>query len=144
MIVGVPCEIKMDEYRVAMLPSGVEELVANGHQVVVEKGAGQGSGIPDIQYEQTGAEIVAGPSEVFGRAEMVVKVKEPLPAEWPLLRDGQILFTYFHFAADEQCRRRGDETVEVRLVVDPRLLGVVAHASPPKTSMFENLHAGEA
>ena len=105
MIVGVPCEIKMDEYRVAMLPSGVEELVANGHQVVVEKGAGQGSGIPDIQYEQAGAEIVAGPSEVFGRAEMVVKVKEPLPAEWPLLRDGQILFTYFHFAADEQLTR---------------------------------------
>ena len=102
MIVGVPREIKPDEYRVAMLPSGVEELVRNGHRVLMEHGAGQGSGISDEQYSTNGAEIVAGPAAIFGQAELVVKVKEPLAAEWPLLRRGQILFTYFHFAADEE------------------------------------------
>jgi alanine dehydrogenase len=105
MIVGVPREVKMDEYRVAMLPSGAEELIAAGHQVVVEKGAGNGSGIDDIEYEKAGAEIVAGPGDVFGRADMVIKVKEPQSSEWPMLRAGQILFTYFHFAADENLTR---------------------------------------
>jgi alanine dehydrogenase len=105
MIVGVPREIKPDEYRVAMLPSGVEELVRRGHRVLIERGAGLGSGITDEQYATNGAEIVAGPDEIFGQAELVVKVKEPLAAEWPLLRRGQTLFTYFHFAADEELTR---------------------------------------
>ena len=100
MIVGVPKETKRDEYRVAMLPVGVEELVRAGHQVLVETGAGLGSGLPDAAYAANGAELVESPAEVFARAEMIVKVKEPLPAEWPLLRPGQIVFTYFHFAAD--------------------------------------------
>lgn len=100
MIVGVPREIKTDEYRVAMLPSGVEELVAGGHQVIVEQGAGQGSGILADEYEAAGATIVQTHEEVFAAADLVVKVKEPLSAEWPLLRPGQLLFTYFHFAAD--------------------------------------------
>jgi len=100
MIVGVPKEIKQDEYRVAMLPVGVEELVRRGHQVVVEAGAGLGSGLPDHDYLRVGAELVSGPQEVFARADLIVKVKEPQPSEWPLVRPGQVIFTYFHFAAD--------------------------------------------
>jgi alanine dehydrogenase len=100
MIVGVPKEIKLDEYRVAMLPVGVEELVRRGHKVLVEAGAGLGSGLADHDYLKEGAQLVDGPAEIFARADMVVKVKEPMPAEWPLIRKGQVLFTYFHFAAD--------------------------------------------
>ena len=105
MIVGVPREIKPDEYRVAMLPSGVDELRRHGHRVLIERGSGLGSGITDEQYSANGAEIVDGPEAIFGQAELVVKVKEPLAAEWPLLRPGQILFTYFHFAASEELTR---------------------------------------
>jgi len=105
MIVGVPREIKPDEYRVAMLPSGVEELVAAGHQVLMERNAGAGSGILDEDYEAAGATVVGTPAEVFGDADLIVKVKEPLPLEWPLLRPEQLVFTYFHFAADEQLTR---------------------------------------
>jgi alanine dehydrogenase len=105
MIVGVPREIKPDEYRVAMLPSGVEELVTRGHRVLIERGAGLGSGITDEQYSANGAEIEDGPAAIFGQAELIVKVKEPLAAEWPLLRPSQILFTYFHFAASEELTR---------------------------------------
>ncbi len=100
MIVGVPKEIKRDEYRVAILPVGVEELTRAGHRVLVEEGAGLGSGLPDDAYRKAGAELVAGHADVFGRADLILKVKEPLPVEWPLLRSGQIVFTYFHFAAD--------------------------------------------
>lgn len=99
MIIGVPKETKQDEYRVAMLPVGVEELTRRGHQVLVQRGAGTGSGLPDEAYATSGAEIVPSAEEVFGNAELIVKVKEPLPAEWPLLRDEQIVFTYFHLAA---------------------------------------------
>src|ERR1700681_2747248 len=102
MIVGVPREIKPDEYRVSMIPVGVEELTRAGHQVLVQTGAGQGSGISDERYAQSGAEIVADATGIWKRAEMIVKVKEPLPDEWPHLRAGQIVFTYFHFAADER------------------------------------------
>ena len=100
MIVGVPKEIKRDEYRVAMLPVGVEELSRAGHQVLVQHGAGLGSGIADEEYAAQGARLVDDPGELFGQAELIVKVKEPMPAEWPLLRPGQTIFTYFHFAAD--------------------------------------------
>jgi alanine dehydrogenase len=99
-VIGVPKETKTDEYRVAMIPVGVEELTRAGHRVLIQAGAGLGSGISDEQYQAYGAEIVATAAEVWGRAELVVKVKEPLPPEWPLLRPGQIVFTYFHFAAD--------------------------------------------
>ncbi len=102
MIVGVPREIKQDEYRVALLPVGVEELVRRGHQVLIETGAGLGSGLDDQDYLLHGCEMVSGPEELFARADLVIKVKEPLPDEWPLIRRGQILFTYFHFAADRQ------------------------------------------
>jgi len=102
VIIGVPKEIKRDEYRVAMLPVGVEELTRAGHRVLFEKGAGVGSGIPDEQYEANGAKLVDGPDQLFAEAEMIVKVKEPLKDEWPRLRPGQILFTYLHFAADRK------------------------------------------
>jgi alanine dehydrogenase len=100
--VGVPKEIKRDEYRVAILPVGAEEMVRAGHRVLVEGGAGLGSGLTDAAYQKSGAELVASAAEVFGQADLVLKVKEPLPAEWPLVRSGQIIFTYFHFAADRK------------------------------------------
>jgi alanine dehydrogenase len=105
MIVGVPKEIKTDEYRVAMIPVGVEELTRSGNRVLIQAGAGQGSGISDDQYAQHGAEIVPDPADIWKRADLIVKVKEPLPQEWPLMREGQIVFTYFHFAADEALTR---------------------------------------
>lgn len=105
MIVGVPKEVKQDEYRVAMTPAGVEEMTRHGHQVLVEAGAGSGSGISDEQYVANGAEIVNSTPDIWARAELIVKVKEPLPAEWPHMRAGQTVFTYFHFAADEHLTR---------------------------------------
>ena len=101
MIVGVPREIKKDEYRVAMLPVGVEMLTQAGHRVLVESGAGLGSGLPDHDYLRAGAELVSGPEELFRQSEMIVKVKEPQECEWPLIQPGQIVFTYFHFAANQ-------------------------------------------
>ncbi len=105
MIVGVPKEIKADEYRVAMLPVGVEEMVKAGHKVLIQSGAGLGSGITDDQYASAGAQIVSEPAEIYAKAELVVKVKEPQESEWPMLRRGQTVFTYFHFAADERLTR---------------------------------------
>lgn len=105
MIVGVPREIKQDEYRVALIPVGAEELTKAGHKVLVQKGAGLGSGIPDEMYAENGAEIVDSADEIFAEAELVVKVKEPQAAEWSKLRSGQMLFTYFHFAANEELTR---------------------------------------
>lgn len=102
MIVGVPREIKADEYRVGLLPVGAEELVRAGHQVLVEAGAGLGSGLPDHEYLRQGAELVASPEEVYGRADLIVKVKEPQASEIALLRPGQTVFTYFHFAASRE------------------------------------------
>src|ERR1700730_6827284 len=102
MIVGVPKEIKTDEYRVAMIPVGVDELTRAGHRVLIQAGAGQGSGISDEQYQVYGAEIVGSAAEIWSRADLIVKVKEPMAAEWPLMRAGQVVFTYFHFAADRK------------------------------------------
>jgi alanine dehydrogenase len=101
MIVGIPRETKRDEYRVALLPVGAEELVRSGHTVLVEREAGAGSGLPDEAYAGCGAELVDTAAEVFGRAELIVKVKEPQRSELALIRPGQALFTYFHFAADQ-------------------------------------------
>ena len=99
MIVGVPREIKQDEYRVAMLPVGVEELTSRGHTVLIQAGAGLGSGIADHAYLHAGAKLVASLKDVYDGADLVVKVKEPQEEEFALLRPGQTLFTYFHFAA---------------------------------------------
>ena len=102
MLIGVPTEIKQDEYRVAMLPVGVEELTRRGHRVLVQAGAGLGSGLPDHEYLKAGCEMVSTSDEIFDRADMIVKVKEPMPEEWPRIRSGQVVFTYFHFAADRK------------------------------------------
>ncbi len=102
MLIGVPKEIKMQEYRVAITPAGVETLVAGGHAVMVEKGAGIASGFTDDFYQGAGAEMVAGPDELWARAQMIMKVKEPIEPEWPRMRPGQVLFTYFHFAASQE------------------------------------------
>ena len=101
MLVGVPREIKTHEYRVGLVPSSVRELVHHGHRVIVETQAGTGIGCTDDAYIAAGAEIVGDAAEVFRRAEMVVKVKEPQPRECAMLRSGQILFTYLHLAADK-------------------------------------------
>ena len=102
MIVGIPKETKRDEYRVAMLPVGVEELVRAGHEVLVERAAGAGSGLPDEAYSAAGGRLVETAAEVFDRADLIVKVKEPQPPELALIRPRQSLFTYFHFAADRK------------------------------------------
>src|SRR5215813_7007903 len=100
MLVGVPKEIKDHEYRVGLVPSTVRELTAKGHQVLVEANAGVGAGLPDADYVAAGAEIAPSADSIFARAEMIVKVKEPLAAERKKLRQGQILFTYLHLAPD--------------------------------------------
>ncbi len=101
MTIGVPKEIKEQEYRVALLPGGVYQLIKRGHQVVVERGAGIGAGYPDAEYAAAGARLVDAHAAVFAEADLIIKVKEPLPAELPLLRPGQILFTYLHLAASK-------------------------------------------
>lgn len=101
MIIGVPREIKEQEYRVALLPSGAYQLIQRGHSVVVECGAGAGAGYPDSEYEQAGAMLVDSHAAVFEKSEFIVKVKEPLPEEYHLLRKDQILFTYLHLAANK-------------------------------------------
>ena len=100
MIIGVPKEIKNNENRVALTPAGVEAFCKAGHKVVIENNAGVGSGISNEEYMAVGAEILAAPSEVFARADMIMKVKEPQPAEYELFKDGQLLFTYLHLAPE--------------------------------------------
>lgn len=121
MTIGVPKEIKPYENRVALIPVGAEILTAHKHRVLVQSGAGLGSGFEDQAYREAGAEIVDSAEEVYQRADMIVKVKEPLAAEYTLLRPGQIVFTYFHFAAsleltqaviDSKCIAIAYETVE--------------------------------
>ncbi|MCE5263864.1 MAG: alanine dehydrogenase [Deltaproteobacteria bacterium] len=102
MIVGILKEIKAEENRVCMTPAGVEVMRQNGHTVLVEKSAGVGSGFEDVQYAQAGAEIVSSAKEIFKRSDMVMHVKEPLPPEYDLIREGQIIFTYLHLAAAEE------------------------------------------
>src|SRR6185295_3438296 len=104
-VVGVPNEIKTHESRVALTPVGVEELNRAGHKVLIQAGAGQGSGISDEDYQKCGADIVPAAEDVWRDADLIVKVKEPLSVEWPLMRPGQVVFTYFHFAADEALTR---------------------------------------
>jgi alanine dehydrogenase len=105
VIVGVPKEIKGGECRVALVPAGAESLVADGHAVLVEQGAGLGSGFPDEAYRVVGATLVPDAAAIWAKAELIIKVKEPIETEWPLLRRGQVVFTYFHFAASESLTR---------------------------------------
>jgi len=123
MIIGVPREVKRHEYRVAMLPVGAHSLIEAGHEVLVEAGAGVGGGYADAEYAAAGAAVVARHEEIFARAELLVKVKEPSPAEWPLLRRGQVVFTFFHFAADreltEACLASGIAALAYETLTDP-------------------------
>jgi len=105
VIIGVPKEIKTNENRVAVLPGGAESFASHGHTVLVEQGAGLGSGFADDLYVKAGAKIVPTAAEVWARAEMICKVKEPIKSEWPHMRKDQVIFTYFHFAADEELTR---------------------------------------
>ncbi|MGQ9610446.1 MAG: alanine dehydrogenase [bacterium] len=102
MIIGVPKEMKPYEYRVSLLPVGAETLTLAGHKVIIQADAGIGSGIANREYEMAGAEIVDSLEEVYKSADMIVKVKEPMPEEYGLIKQGQIIFTYFHFAANEE------------------------------------------
>ena len=105
MIVGIPTETRKNEYRVALTPAGAEAMTKAGQVVLVQAGAGRHSGFTDDFYASAGAEVVAAADEVWQRAEMVMKVKEPTAPEWPLIREGQIVFAYFHFAASEDLTR---------------------------------------
>ena len=105
MLIGVPKEIKTNENRVALVPAGAEALVAAGHQVLVETGAGNGSGFNDSDYTSVGAKVAPDAATVWRDAEMIMKVKEPISKEWAHMRKGQLIFTYFHFAADEELTR---------------------------------------
>jgi alanine dehydrogenase len=102
LIIGTPKEIKDNEYRVGIVPAGVKELVALGHKVLLEKQAGPGSGISDEEFKAAGAHIIADKAKIFEQAELIIKVKEPLPSEYSLLREGQILFTFLHLAASAE------------------------------------------
>jgi alanine dehydrogenase len=102
MIIGVPKEIKDQEFRVGMTPAGVRELIKRGHQVLIESEAGVGSGFEDVDYKDAGADLIADKALMFNRAEIIVKVKEPLPDEYPLFHSGQIVFSYLHLAADRR------------------------------------------
>ncbi|MDF2970375.1 MAG: ald [Microvirga sp.] len=123
MRVGVPKEIKNHEYRVGLVPSSVAELVHHGHEILVERGAGLGAGLPDREYEAAGATIIGGPDEIFERAEMIVKVKEPLAEERRRLRPGQVLFTYLHLAPDlaqtEDLMKSGATCIAYETVTSP-------------------------
>ena len=103
MKVGIPREVKNNEYRVAITPAGVHEFVRNGHDVVIESGAGLGSSISDEEYRSAGAQILATADDVWGTAEMILKVKEPIAEEYDRMRAGQVLFTYLHLAASKEC-----------------------------------------
>ncbi len=124
MLIGVPKEIKDNEYRVGIVPSTVRELADNGHQVLIETAAGAGAGLPDADYRAAGAEIVADADAVYGRAELVVKVKEPLAVERKKLRRGQVLFAYLHLAPDraqtEDLLRSGVTAIAYETVTSPQ------------------------
>ena len=118
MLIGVPKEIKPDEYRVALTPAGTEMLAQSGHDVVIEAGAGMGSGFTDDFYESAGATILETAEEVWGKAEMIMKVKEPIAVEWPRMRTGQVIFTYFHFAASEELTKAVIESGAVAIAYE--------------------------
>ena len=121
MIIGVPKEIKSNEHRVALQPSGAEILTADGHTVYVETNAGVGSGFKDEDYINSGAKILAAPEEIFAQADMIIKVKEPLDPEYPLMRENQVMFTYFHFASSEHLTKEVMKTGSVAIAYETML-----------------------
>ncbi|MBO9705002.1 MAG: alanine dehydrogenase, partial [Arthrobacter sp.] len=133
MIIGVPKEIKNNEFRVAITASGVHELRHHGHDVLIEAGAGLGSGITDAEYEAAGATLLADADEVWARADMVMKVKEPIAAEYHRFREGLILFTYLHLAAEPELTARlvesGVTAIAYETVQEGRALPLLAPMS---------------
>lgn len=124
MLIGCVKEIKVHEYRVGLIPSSVREYVRNGHEVVIQTGAGLGSSITDEDYQKAGAKILPDAAAVYQAADMIVKVKEPMPAEYTLMRENQIVYTYFHFASDktllESCLAQKIAAVAYETVTDER------------------------
>ncbi len=118
MIVGVPKEIKTAENRVALVPAGAEALAGDGHTVLVEQGAGLGSGFADEAYTAAGAELARSAADVWAKAELILKVKEPIEPEWPRIRKGQVLFTYFHFAASEPLTKAILKTASIAIAYE--------------------------
>jgi alanine dehydrogenase len=135
VIIGVPKEVKDNEFRVGIVPGGVEELVLTGHKVLIEKGAGSGSGISDKEFKEAGAEIVNQKRDFFRRAEMILKVKEPQASEYKLIRPGQILFCYFHFAASQKLTQAILKTKAVAIAYETIRLASGEH--PLLTPMSE-------
>lgn len=118
MIIGVPKEIKTHENRVALLPGGVTKMKRNGHEVLIQKGAGVGSGFPDEKYEEAGANIIDDVDQLWDEAEMIMKVKEPIEVEYDRMREGQIIFTYFHFAASRELTEAVRESKAVAIAYE--------------------------
>jgi len=149
MVIGIPKEIKKDEFRVGMTPNGVRELVQKGCRVIVEKGAGEGSGFSDKSYLDAGAVIVIKASEVFATSDMIVKVKEPIESEYSLLREGQILFTYLHLAADRRltevlCEKKISAFAYETLNIGKRLplLEPMSEIAGKMATLFGSIHLG--
>ena len=136
MLVGVPREVKDHEYRVAITPAGVNEFTRHGHEVVVQAGAGVGSSIPDDDFSAAGARVVPTAEQVWQQSDLVLKVKEPMPSEYALMREGQVLFTFLHLAASQQCTQalldnRNDFALEY--------LTVAVNLDPTRAEAFNNL-----
>ncbi|MDS2173233.1 alanine dehydrogenase [Nesterenkonia sp. CL21] len=133
MIIGVPTEVKNNEFRVALTPAGAVDLTRRGHTVLIQAGAGEGSGFSDEDYRGAGAELVPDVDDVWGRAELVLKVKEPQPEEFPRMRQGQVLFTYLHLAAEPACaaalKERGVTAIAYETVTGPTGLPLLAPMS---------------
>jgi alanine dehydrogenase len=151
MIIGVPAEVKNNEFRVALTPAGAVDLTGRDHTVLIEAGAGLASGFPDDAYADAGAQIVAGPDEVWERAEMILKVKEPQAEEFPRMRQGQILFTYLHLAAEPECaaalQERGVTAIAYETVTGPMGLPLLAPMSEvagrlaPQVGAYHLMHS---
>jgi len=118
MRIGVPKEIKTNENRIALVPAGAEALIAAGHEVFIEKGAGLGSGFSDALYKEVGAKILPNADRVWAKAEMIMKVKEPIKVEWPRIKKDQVLFTYFHYAADKPLTVALKKTMSVSIAYE--------------------------
>ncbi len=135
MKIGVPKEIKTNENRVAVVPAGAESLAAAGHTVLLERGAGDGSGFPDEAYTRVGARIAPDADTVWQESDMIMKVKEPIQVEWPRMRKGQVIFTYFHFAADETLTRAHIKSGAVCIAYET--VELPSHELPLLTPMSE-------
>ena len=133
MKIGIPKEIKTNENRIALVPAGAETLVGAGHAVLVESGAGLGSGFSDEDFTAVGATIAPDADTVWRDSEMIMKVKEPIRVEWPRMRKGQLVFTYFHFAADEELTRAPKPAAILAALIPttpPPMISTLAGATP--------------